>query len=371
MDKVIEIINYQIFGVALWIYGASLGAIVFGFIAKKIVAAIFNHLGRLTEKTKLPFDDIVIDSISKPAQWAVMLGGIFVAVLILPLPKEPVDIDKFVKAALVATAGILIIWVGIRLVDGIADWAAKKAEKTDTKLDDQLVPIIRRALKVFLVLIGGILVLQNLGYSVVSLLTGLGIGGLAFALAAKDALANLFGSVVVFMDKPFQIGDWIEVGDIEGTVEEVGLRTTRVRTFANSLITVPNAIFTSSKVNNWSRMQKRRIKMTVGVTYSTSPEKMEELVTGIRKLIQEDESILDDFYLVNFDGFGASSLDVFIYCFTRTTVWAEFLEVKQGLMLEIMRLVKELGLDFAYPTQSIHVESFPGQPRAMTSQRPM
>jgi MscS family membrane protein len=291
-------------------------------------------------------------------------------VLILPVPEEPVDIEAFLYKLLAGVTVALVVWVGVRLVDGIADWWEGKAAKTESRLDDQLVPIVRRSLKVFLFLIGMVLVLQNMGYSVGGLLAGLGIGGLAVAMASKDTVANLFGSVVIFFDKPFQIGDWIEMGAVEGTVEEVGLRTTRVRTFANSLITLPNAVFTNQAVNNWSRMKKRRIKMSVGVTYSTPPKKLDELVVNLRKIIEDDPNIKSDFYLVNFDNFGPSSLDIFIYCFTETTVWAEFLQAKQELMLKIMGAVSDMGLSFAFPTQSIHLESRPGEPAALAGQRP-
>jgi len=257
------------------------------------------------------------------------------------------------------------------LVDGLADVWTEKAARTDTRLDDQLVPIVRRSSKVFFVVIGVVLVLQNMGYSVGSLLAGLGIGGVALAMASKDTVANLFGSLVIFLDKPFQIGDWVEMGAMEGTVEEVGLRTTRVRTFANSLVTVPNALFTTNIINNWSRMKKRRIKMTIGVTYDSPPDKVDALVNAIRKLIAEDEKLHNDFYLVNFDNFGPSSLDIFIYCFTVTTNWGEFLQAKQEFMLRLMGAVSDLGLSFAFPTQSIHVESLPeNAPKAMQSQRP-
>jgi MscS family membrane protein len=310
-------------------------------------------------------------ALQKPAEWAVMVLGLYVAFSILPIPEKPIDIKRFVEALLSGASVALVIWFAIRLTDGLASILADKAARSETKLDDQLVPILRRSSKVFLVVIGIVLVLQNMGYSVGSLLAGLGIGGVALAMASKDTVANLFGSLVIFLDKPFQIGDWIEMDDIEGTVEEVGLRTTRVRTFANSLITVPNLLFTTKSTNNWSRMKKRRIKMSIGVTYSSSPDKIHRLVERIREIIDADEKIHSDFYLVNFDNFGPSSLDIFIYCFTVTTNWAEFLQAKQELMLKVMRAVEALGLSFAFPTQSIHVESLPKEaPRALEGERP-
>jgi MscS family membrane protein len=370
MNQLLEIAKIEVFGIAAWVYLVSFGAILVGFIGKKIVTIIFNRLIKAAQRTRFAMDDALFVALSKPAGWAVMIGGIFVALSVLPFPKEPVDVGRFINAVVTGASIALVVWFAIRLVDGLADIWAIKAEKTESKLDDQLVPIVRRSTKVFLFVIGVVLVLQNLGYSVGSLLAGLGIGGVAIAMAAKDTVANLFGSLVVFLDKPFQIGDWIEMKDMEGTVEEVGLRTTRVRTFANSLITVPNASFTTSAINNWSQMQKRRIKMNVGISYSSSPEKVNQLVLKIREIIETDEKLHHDFYLVNFDNFGQSSLDIFIYCFTLTTAWADFLQAKQEFMLKVMRAVDELELEFAFPTQTIHVESLPGEPKGLTGQRP-
>lgn len=369
--EIAEIFDIELLGIPLWKYLACLGAIVAGLIGKKIAGGIFKRLIRAAAKSRLPFDDILLQALSKPVAWAVALAGVFVGLLIMPLPREPVDIYRFVVALITAVSVALVVWVATRAADGISDWWAERAAKTDSKLDDQLVPIVRRSLKVFFYLVGLVLVLQNLGYSVGSLLAGLGIGGLAVAMASKDTVANLFGSLVIFLDKPFQIGDWIEMGSIEGTVEEVGLRTVRVRTFANSLITVPNSKFTTEAVNNWSRMKKRRIKISVGLTYSSSPQQVEQAVGKIRQIIADDPKIRDDFYLVNFDNFGPSSLDLFIYCFTETTNWAEFLEAKQGFMLRIMRAVEELGLEFAFPTQTLHVESLPPDAGSLTRQRPL
>jgi len=364
MKEIINFIKETTFiGIPLLTYLGALGAVIGGFAAKKIVAGVFSRLARLSEKTKLKFDDILFAALDKPLEWAVALGGIFGALHIFALPVEPVNLVKFRGALFLIVYVWMVIWAALRLVEGLTEWWEEAAKKTETKLDDQLVPIVRQGVKVFLYIVGVVFILQNLGYSVMSLLAGFGLGGAALALASKDTVANVFGSIVIFFDKPFQIGDWIEVGSLEGTVEDVGLRTTRIRTFANSLITIPNAIFTTTAVNNWSKMRKRRIKMNVGVTYSSSPEKVQQLVERIREIIARDENLLQDYYLVNFDNFGPFSLDIFIYCFTRSTVWAEFLEAKQAFMLKIMGAVADLGLDFAFPTQTLHVDGFPGDPK--------
>ena len=364
MEHVQTVLFRTLWGIELWVYLAAFGAIFAGFLGKKLVAILFGHFIKLSRKTKFALDDILLTAL-------VMVGGLHIALLMLPFPDTPVDVRKFIHSLVNGTIVALVIWFAIRLIDGLALLWMEKAKDTESKLDDQLIPIVRRSSKVFFFVIGVVLVLQNMGYSVGSLIAGLGIGGVAIAMASKDTVANLFGSLVIFLDKPFHIGDWIEMGTVEGTVEEVGLRTTRIRTFANSLITMPNSLFTTGAINNWSRMKKRRIKMTVGVTYDTSPEKLEELVVAVREIIKADDAIRNDFYLVNFDNFGPSSLDLFIYCFTVTTNWAEFLEVKQAFMLNIMKTVRSMGLSFAFPTRSIHIESVPeGATMALEGQRP-
>jgi len=219
-----------------------------------------------------------------------------------------------------------------------------------------------------------VMILQNLGYSVTSLIAGVGLGGAALALASKDTVANLFGSLVIFIDRPFQIGDWVEIGPVEGTVEEVGLRVTLIRTFANSLITVPNAQLTTTAINNWSRMRKRRIKLTLGLTYDTTPDKMEAAVEAVREVLRQEERIDQSFFLVNFTDLGAHSVDIFVYCFTITTRWDEHLQIRQDVLLKFMRAIKDLGLQFAFPTQTIHLAGMekPGMgiPPAMKRELP-
>ncbi len=374
METLRQIFAREFLSIPLWSYLAAFGALVGGLVLKRIVAAVVTRLLVISRRTRFVFDTLVLESIDRPAQWGALLAGVWTMFLVLPIPSDLAEIEKFVGVGLKGLSIGLIIWAGTRLSDGMCEWWAGIASRTETKLDDQIVPIVRRGAKVFLIIVGGMLVLQNLGYSIGSLLAGLGLGGAALALASKDTVANVFGSLVIFLDQPFQIGDWVEMGSIEGTVEEVGLRTTRVRTFANSLITVPNSLFTTNSVNNWSRMKKRRIKMTVGLTYGTSGEKMQAAVDRIRGIIANDERFAQDFYLVCFDGFGASSLDIFIYCFTVTTNWAEFLAVKQDFLLAIMKAVEELGLSFAFPTQSLHIESLPEGPKGaqafLTRERP-
>ncbi|MBW2263712.1 MAG: mechanosensitive ion channel family protein, partial [Deltaproteobacteria bacterium] len=256
MEQFRDFMGMQLHGVSMWNYGYAFLAVFGGFMLKWITSLVLRRLSKVADKTKIKFDDIVIRALDKPLGWGFVLAGVFAAVVLLPFPEEPVDISRFLVAVCTGAATLIGVWFCLKLIDGFGEYLQAKAAKTESKLDDQIVPIARRSMKVFLVLLGAVLFLQNLGYSVGSLIAGVGISGAAMAFAAKDTLANFFGVLVIFLDKPFQVGDWIEVAGIEGTVEEIGLRITRVRTFANSLITVPNHKFTEGVINNWSQMRK-------------------------------------------------------------------------------------------------------------------
>ncbi|TPV97139.1 MAG: mechanosensitive ion channel family protein [Myxococcales bacterium FL481] len=301
----------------------------------------------------------MLNAFQGPLRWALAVAGAWIGfAVVMRQPGHPTEAE-LQNNILLATELPFTLWFALRLVDNLAEVWAKRASETDSTFDDQLVPIVRAALKVFLVAVCVVMVIQNLGGEVSSLLAGFGIGGAAVALASKDTIANLFGSIVIFVDRPFQIGDWVEIGSHEGTVEEVGLRVTRIRTFANSLITVPNSALTTSAINNWSRMNKRRIKLTIGLTYDTSPQRMRDALEALRDCLRRDARIDQGFWLVNFTDLGPSSLDVFVYCFTVTTSWEEYMQTREELLLAFMDAVSQLGLSFAFPTQTVHVDSFP------------
>lgn len=349
------VLRHKFMGIMLYQYCMALFFIFGGFVLRKVLDKVLDRLLEATKHTRIMYDDILVDTLRRPLPWACLILGIYLALRSLPIPTEPLDISRFVDAMFRSLSVIFALWVTIRLVDRICHEWARSVKEDDADFDGQLIPIIRKTLRVFLMIVGGILLLQNLGYSVGSLIAGFGLGGAAVALAAKDSLGNLFGSIIIFLDRPFRIGDWIEMDGCEGTVEEIGLRTTRVRTFANSLMTVPNGKFTNVVINNWSKMKKRRIKFHVTVTYRTKAKELEALVLAIRKVIKDDPDLRDDFSLVNFDTFGAFSLDILIYCFTKTTSWKEWLGVKQNFMFNVMHEVEKLGLEFAFPTQTLHM----------------
>lgn len=257
-------------------------------------------------------------------------------------------------------ASISGVWAAYRLVDLVSIPLLQRVHETDSKLDDALVPLIPKTLKIFVTVIGIVFIADNLNIDITSLLAGLGLGGLAFALAAKDMVQNLFGSVTVLMDRTFTVGDWIVVDDVEGTVERMGFRSTRVRTFYNSLVTVPNSKFITANVDNMGERRFRRLSCKLSLTYDTPPDQIEAFCEGVRELVRQHPYMRKDYYQVYLNEFAASSLDVLLYVFWETPEWSTELRERHRFMLDVLRLAKGLGVEFAYPTQTLYMKSEQG-----------
>ena len=264
-------------------------------------------------------------------------------------PREVLN----VATALVAT--LAAVWSAYRLVDVFCGALAKKAERTANRFDDVLVPLLRRTLKIFVVTVGLVYMASQWTDNLWRIVAGLGVGSLALGFAAKDSIENLFGTFTVLMDQPFQLGDWITMGDIDGNVEKVGFRSTRVRTFYNSLITVPNSRFIGEPVDNMGARRYRRIKTLLALTYDTPPEKVEAFCEGVRTLILNHPYTRKDYFHVYLNGLGESSLDVLLYCFVETPDWGTELREKHRLLADVLRLAERLEVQFAFPSRSLHV----------------
>ncbi len=324
------------------------GRLVLGVWIKRILA----RSDRLRDKKALADFERPIGIFLMALVWLLLLGP-------LDLPLRALAALKFAAQLVLAASGV---WATYRLVDLVAAHFTAVARETDTKVDDILIPLARRALKIAVVAFGILFVAQNLDIDITSLLAGLGIGGIAFALAAKDTVENLFGSVTVLVDKPFQIGDWVVIDDLEGTVEEIGFRSTRVRTFYNSRITIPNARLVNAAVDNLGLRRYRRVKCMISVQYDTPPEKIEAFCEGIRELIRRHPYTRKDYYMVYFNQFAASSLDILLYAFHETPDWPTELRERHRLFVDIVRLARRLGVQFAFPTQTLHIASTPDTP---------
>ena len=358
--------------------GYVLLSVLVGLALSWLINLVLSRWAKRADKESIL--GAIIVALDGPMRWTIVVAALWISWVIITaenadsvLTGDAVSAEARFNYSLFFVSELpLVMWFGLRLTNGLTAIWEERAETTSGTFDDQLVPVTRTLVKLIILIVGLLLIIQNLGGEVGSLLAGLGIGGAAIALASKDTIANLFGSIVIFVDRPFQVGDWVEIGDQEGTVEAVGLRVTRIRTFANSLITVPNSTLTTTAINNWSRMRKRRLKLTIGVTYDANPRQLQEGVTAIREILAADERISKDFMLVNFTNFGASSLDIFVYAFTATTNWVEYMQAREDILLEIMRRFEAIGLGFAFPSQSVYIESLPpGAPAAMERELPL
>lgn len=343
-------------------------ALAGGWVLKKLSMLVIKKLIKLAERTEGDFDDILLTAVRRPVGWLCFLLGLWVALTILPLPSEPVDVDRFFFSFMKSATIFVGFWMVVRLISGFMRSAEAKAKINNPEVAG-IIPLGRKTIVVVMWIVATLIALQNIGYSVTSLLAGIGLGGAAIALAAKDTLANFFGSIVIFVDKPFVVGDWVKVGAIEGTVEEVTLRVTRIRTFERSLITVPNSDLTTKPIENFSRMEKRRIKFEFGVSNETPVEQLEIAIERIRNQMKQDERLHSEPQHVYFSRFDDSSLKIFILCFTVSTDYTEFLQARHTLLLNIKRELETLKIHFAFPSQMLYVASPQGDPVSGTSTR--
>jgi len=329
--------------------------ILLGWIARVIVSGVIaSQLRRVMHALHVTWGEDLLKDAASPLGILALAGVVALGLTSIGLSVRVAAIVSLATQTVAATSVVLLLY---RAVDLLAAFMATRADKTDTKLDDQLVPLVRRGLKIVIVCVGVVFVLQNLDVDVGSLIAGLGIGGLAFALAAKDTVSHIFGSVTIFLDKPFQIGDWVVACGVEGIVEEVGFRSTRVRTFYNSVVTIPNGKFTDAVVDNYGLRQYRRCSITLGVEYQTSPDQIEAFCDGIRGIISTHPGTRKDYFEVHFSGFGNSALNIMLYFFFDVASWTDEMRSRHEVYLDILRLAEELDVGFAYPTQTLHVAS--------------
>ncbi len=345
----------QVFGIPFaQIVAAIIVLFLFLFLRKIFTNVISVVLQRLAKKSATYYDDKIISALKSPISFGFIIMGLHLFFLII-LQETP-----FIKSILNTLIVFTIFWAIIAVADALRGLLYKATEKINKDLSRERGNFILTIIKI---LIGGMglgAMLQVWGINVTALVASLGIGGLAFALAAKDAAANLFGSFSVLADKSIRIGEWIKVGGVEGTVEDIGMRTTKIRSFGKSLITVPNQIVANNPIENFSRRGIRRIKMRVGLTYSTNAQQINSIVQEIKYMLENHEGISQsDTLIVNFESFGDSALNIFIYTFTSTANWARYLDIRENVQIEIMRIVEENGSSFAFPSQSIYLESMP------------
>lgn len=329
-------------------FAIIIGSIVVGriiyYISKKILRV-------KAEKTKNKLDDVIIDVIEKPLVFLIFIIGLIVALRTLTLSESFDGVASNVAQILIT---LDIFWFMIAFVDAlIVGYITPLTAKTKSDLDDMLVPLIRKLIKTVLIVIAIIIIIDNFGYNVTSLIAGLGIGGLAFALAAKDMLANLFGGVSIMTDKPFKIGDRIKVEGYDGWIKEIGLRSTRMNTLDGFQMIVPNAIIANSILENVSKEKERKVKMVIGVEYGTTMKKMEEAKKILEDVIKKNKHTKSE-SKVNFTEFADSSLNFLIIYWIKDL--NKILEAKHTVNMEIKRQFEKAKIDMAFPTTTVHLK---------------
>lgn len=287
----------------------------------------------------------------RPIGWLLMYTIWYLGILAAQVPPKVVEA---MGCPVQLLAVIMFIITGLRLIDIFALWGRKKIGGTKSKVDELLIPLLSRSSKIVLFAVGVVMVFQAFGFSALGIVSGMGIGGIAIALAAQNTIANLFGSITVLMDRPFVIGDWIVTSSIEGEVETVGLRSTRIRTFYNSLVTVPNNLLTTAIIDNMGRRHFRRYKTTLGVQYDTPPDRIEAFCEGVRELILSYNFTRKDVFHVYANEFSASSIDILLVCFFLVPDTAAEYKARSTLILDIMRLAEKMDVRFAFPSQTIY-----------------
>tara|TARA_B100000902_G_C27319213_1_gene923238 strand:- start:4528 stop:5622 length:1095 start_codon:yes stop_codon:yes gene_type:complete len=359
-----KLLTIEIIGNTIEDYIWFFGSILIGLIFKKIISRYLSHLlfklfGTKSKKVGLEkFDELL----SKPISLCIMLSIIYLGSLHIQYPEswhlvedDKIGLKMFINKGFSLLYIYSIFRILIRLIDYISLILYKRAAETESKMDDQLVPFIIEIAKILTITFTIFIVLGKIfSVNITALATGLGIGGIAFAMASKESLENLLGSFTIFFDRPFTVGDVVTVGNVTGAVEKVGFRSTRIRTFDKSIVTVPNKKMIDAELDNLGERPVRRVKFHVGLTYDTTIEQMKLIVADIQEMIDNHPKTNQD-GKVRFQEFGNSSLDVLIIYFVDSPRWDDLINVKEDVNYEIMKIIKKHKSDFAFPSTTVYL----------------
>ena len=337
--------------------------VVTGILAHFALGIIYKRLHTVATASSQRWDDVFVTALETPLRVVLWVFVIFIGLGLVPQLEELREqLASVYDTALV----LLLTWFVQRLIRGAEQELLEERRGRTESTDKASVRATAKLLRVTLWIVAGLMVLQTVGVSISGLLAFGGIGGIAVGFAAKDLLANFFGGLSIYLDRPFTTGDWIRSPDqeIEGTVEDIGWRLTRIRTFDQRPLYVPNAVFSQVSVENPSRMRNRRIYETVGLRYQDA-DKLATIVEQVKQMLENHEEIdLSRTLIVNFVSFGPSSLDFFVYTFTKTTQWVKYHAIKQDVLLQILAIVHANDADVAFPTTTVQLEQLSPEPDA-------
>lgn len=357
--------QHGVLAVVNWKWPALLAALFLSYLAAVALRTTFKLLLRLKTGTfGSTLAKPTLDSAGRGVGLLAM-GGLFGAfVHSLQLVVE-VKAAALLMAVVLGTVGG--VWVAMAAVEFAISRITHRIADND-RAERLFLPILRNLGRVAVFILAGVIFLQVIGFNVTGIIAGLGIGGIVVALAAKDSVENLFGSFTLIFEMPFQIGDWIISGDIEGTVEEISLRSTTLRTFHDSTILVPNSKFIANPVENMGRRRYRRMKTTIGITYDATPDQVESFVSRVKEYLKDHPDTWTEKTQVAFNDYGPSSLNVLLYFFIAAPDWGEELRIRQEILLEVMRIAQNTGVHFAFPTQTMILDTNKSSMRILTDE---
>jgi MscS family membrane protein len=350
----------QLIEVQLWQWIGLLVLVVVAYGVSWLASSVVLRLLRnLSERTRLTWDDQLVRAIIGP--FRLVLFVLLFAVGSVPLAVSA-PVQRVLGGLEQAAFIIAVAWLLLRLIDLLADLAVQRLSDQGQGPATQFVPLGRKTLKVLLVVFAALAVLDVFGFNVTAVLAGLGIGGLALALAAQKTIENLFGGVTLLADRPIAVGQFCRFGDKIGTVEEIGLRSTRVRTLDRTIVTVPNAEFSSTQIENYAVRDRMRLFTMIGVRYETTPDQLRYLLAELRSMLLAHPKVTPDPARVRFVGFGAYSLDLEVFAYVSTSDWNEFLHIREDIYLRVMDIVERSGTGFAFPSQTTYLGKDDGLP---------
>jgi MscS family membrane protein len=360
-----EFLQIEFLSNTLLDYSWFIGAIIVGLLFKKLISKYLSHLlfkivGKKGAEVGVDKFDALL---TKPIGFFIMLSIIYLGSSHINYPEvwnlapeNEVGLKMLINKGFSLIYVYSIFWIFLKVIDFIGLILNKRAEATENKMDDQLIPFIIEIAKILTYAFALIIVMGNIfEVNITALATGLGIGGLALAMASKESLENLLGSFTIFFDQPFTVGDIVTVGAVTGVVEKVGFRSTRIRTFDKSLVTVPNKKMIDAELDNLGLRPVRRVKFNIGLTYETAPEQIKAIVTDIQSMINLHEKTNQE-GRVRFQEFGASSLDIMVMYFVDSPKWEDLINVKEDVNYKIMEIVKRNNSDFAFPSTTVYLQ---------------
>ncbi len=359
-----EFLLIEIIGLEIWKLLFIILYLLFGVAIYKLFKLLFLIQIRLISK--------YIKLEPPPTHTIITLSrALFILILLVLLSnflyilEFPININRILIVILDILIPIFLTFSSYILVETLSNYSEQIAKRTTTNVDNKIVPLVRKILKILVVITGGVYILYNLGIEITPILAGVSLGGLALALAAQETLKHFFGSVTVFTDRPFEVGDWIKFDNFEGTVEEIGLRSTRIRTFYNSLISIPNGKLADMVIDNMGKRIYRRFRINIAITYDTPVYLIEAYVNGLQRIVLQHPATRKDYFNIYFNDMGDFSLLILFNIFFEVPDLQSELQARQQILFEIIKLAEHLGIRFAFPTNTIHVESFP-QTKSLT-----